>query len=326
MKKIALPCFLWLMTVSANATDAVVIVLEAPLLKQPSMKAKVMQTIRKGERVYVPSSLLNNAADLPEFIPTFDRVGNQVYVPSRFIKVITNNNDEYKYPVTLAEKDPTDYRLEEPIPETYPFSNDEYVRASLSLYIGNNSQAAYSSSSTLAEQDLKNEVGGRVVVTRKIVSDGFDRIYFGFIGSISNTTNEAVMNNQSQISDSRALYRGGPFLTYDTYKTQNVRLSFGGGFTYNYHKSLMSAQGNDISEDRIFSGFSLSPLINTTLQIQSMVPYTDFIAGADVNLFLPYSLKAEGNAEIPALWSEENTIKSDPTLQASLFFGIQVRY
>lgn len=322
----AFSTLIFLILETAGAFDAVVIVLEAPLLKEPDYRSKILQTLRKGQRVYVPDEVLVNG-DLPEFIPTFDRTGNRTYIPARYIKVITHNEAEYNQPITYEGHDPTDYRLEEPIPTTYPFSNNEYLRASLSMIIANNSQSAYAFEPSYDQQDLKNEIGARVVVTRKVQFDSFDRFYFGFLGIITNTENSTEYKNASTSSESRALYRGGPFLTYDAYKNENMRFSLGGGFTYNYHKSLVSIQNSEgLGEDRIFSGYSLSPVVNSTFQLASIVPNTDLIAGADLNFFLPHTQKAQNSAEITQLWSENDEIRSPLKVQASVFFGIQVKY
>lgn len=310
---------------SAHAADAIVIVLEAPLMSEPSLHSKTLQTIRKGQRVYVPAEYTREG-NLPEFIPTFDRVGNRAYVPSKFIKVVTNDYTESEQPITLAGHDPTDYRLEEPIPETYPFNNASFLRASVSLFVANNTQTSYAFNPSFSEQELKNEVGGRVLVTRKVTFDNFDRIYFGFLGTISANKNSTLYKTDAQSSENRTQYRFGPLLTYDTYKGPNARILIGTGFTYNLHKSLVSFKSATESEDRVFSGYSLSPVLNSTFQMKTMVPKTDFIIGADVSLYLPHSLKAETKAEVPTLWSESDTIKSSMTVQASLFFGLQANY
>jgi hypothetical protein len=325
-KKLILSLLLTLLSsTNAKAMDGIVIVLDAPLLKEPSLHSQVMQRIRKGQRVFIPSEVLKENT-LPEFIPTFDRAGNRAYVPSRFIKIVTKDMREYEQPITLAERDPTDYRIEEPIPETYPFGNYDYVRASASIFIGNNTQASYAFEPSYDNQDLGNDVGARIVVARKVTFDAFDRMYFGIIGSLSSTQNSAEFKNQSQTSEDQTLFRVGPILTYDLYKSSDMRFTFGGGFTYNSHKSLVGVESQGLSEERVFTGYSLSPLLTSTFQFKSMVPHTDFIAGADISAFLPYTLKAETDAELPDLWNEIDDIKSDFKLQASLFFGLQYNY
>ncbi len=64
-----------------------------------------------------------------EFIPTLDRQGNTVYVLSEHIFVYFNDAREYKQRVIA--KDPTDYRLEEPLPKKIPASFRDWPQRSV---------------------------------------------------------------------------------------------------------------------------------------------------------------------------------------------------
>lgn len=322
---LGLSTFLILSMNAASAYDGIIIVLEAPLLKSPSMKSTVLQVIRKGEKVYVPREYAN-PADMPEFIPTFDRAGNRAYVPSRYVKVVTGTTAESHQSIRYAGNDPTDYRLEEPIPKTYPFEDRNFLRASASFIVGNNTTAAYGYNSPFNSQEFRADMGGRIAITRKVAFDKYDRFYFGFIGLITTAKNTTKFKNDALAEESRSVMRGGPWLTYDAFKNEKLRLSIGTGFTFNYHRSSLLVDKAPQSEERLFSGFSISPMTNTTLQINDVLPNTDFVTGVDLSLFLPYSVKSNEEAEIPELWGENNQISSGLKAQASLFLGIQVKY
>ena len=319
-----LSTFLILSINAANANEGIIIVLEAPLLKSPSMGATVLQVIRKGHKVFVPAEYAH-PGDMPEFIPTFDRAGNRAYVPSRYVKVITGTTAENRESIRYAGNDPTDYRIEEPIPKTYPFEDRNFLRASASFIIGNNTTAAYGYDTPFDSQEFRADMGARIAITRKVAFDKYDRFYFGFIGLITTAKNTTTFKNDSMAEESRSVIRGGPWLTYDAFKNDNYRLSLGTGFTFNYHRHSLFVDKAPVSEERLFSGFSLSPMTSTTLQINDVLPNTDFVTGVDLSLFLPYSAKSE-EAEIPELWGEDNQISSGLKAQASFFLGIQVKY
>lgn len=329
--------FLLLMTITlgveAFGYDGVVIALEAPLLKEAKMNSLVLQTLRKGSRVYVPTEIGNlldsDGAMLPAFIQTYDRVGNIAYIPTKYIKIVTHEMSENKMPITIPGNDPTDYRLEEPIPETYPFDNTSYLRASLSLSTGSNIKAPYEYNSAFSKQSFSSETGAKIIVSRKIIFDNYDRYYFGIVTAINSSNNTISFENDNLASEKRSVIKAGPIITFDAYKTEKLRLTLGSGFTYNYHKSTLKmddALGN--SEERIFSGYSLSPFTNTTVQLIDIFPATDFIMGADLNLFLPHTQKSSDEISIPALWNEEspNQIQAGLKAQVSFFLGIQVKY
>ena len=92
--------------------------------------------------MYVPNEI-GNLKDLPEFIQTYDRVGNIAYIPSKYLKIITNDLSESRMPNQYPGSDPTDYRLEEPIPASYPYDDNSFLRASFALLAGNNLKSPY---------------------------------------------------------------------------------------------------------------------------------------------------------------------------------------
>lgn len=327
MKKyfLRLSTFLFFSINISIAADGVIIVLEAPLLKSPSLDSIVLQVIRKGEKVYIPNEYAT-PENLLEFIPTFDRAGNRAYIPSRYVKIITGTTAESLQSIRYAGNDPTDYRIEEPIPKTYPFEDRNFLRASVAFIVGNNANTAYEYSSPFSSQKFDAEMGARIAVTRKVAFDIYDRFYFGAIGFITTTKNMTVFNNEALAQESRSIIKGGPWLTYDAFKNDNYRLSIGTGFTFNYHRSSLSVDKAEQSEERLFSGYSISPMTSTTLQINDIFPNTDFLTGIDFCLFFPYSTKSSDEAEIPEFWGESNQIKSGLKAQASLFLGIQVKY
>ena len=309
------------------AYDAVVIVLEAPLLKEAYLTSIVLQTVRKGERIYVPNEI-GNLEELPAFIQTYDRVGNIAYVPSKYIKIITHDLSEAKMPIAYPKSDPTDYRLEEPIPVTYPYDNNTYVRASFAISKGNNMKAPFDYNSAFSRQSFSTESGGRLSITRKIEFDKYDRYYFGFLAAATTTNNSIAFSNNNSAEENRSILRLGPVISFDVFKNAHCRLTSGTGFTYNYHKSSLKMSGSAGSEERLFSGYSFSPIVNTLVQVVDIIPLTDFVAGVDLSLYLPFSQKTNDESSIPELWGADspNVIKTAFSPQVSFFLGFQVRY
>lgn len=321
--------FISLLKISdAFSYDAIIIVLEAPLLKEPRMESLVLQTLRQGQKVYVPREIVESEEKIPEFIPTFDRAGNRAYIPAQYVKVVTNDNKEFSQPITFIGHDPTDYRLEEPIPVTYPFSDNNHLRVSAAFIVGNNTKSPYDYNRTYSAQEYRSELGGRLALTRKVVFDQYDRFYFGFLGFTTSSRNTVQFKNNFLAEEKRSILRGGPYLTYDTFKNQKYRISVGTGFTYNYHKSALfvSDESGSNSEERLFSGYSFSPVATTGFQVNDILPNTDLVAGADLSLFLPFTQTSKDATEIPGLWGESSEIKSSMKAQTSLYFGIQVKY
>jgi hypothetical protein len=314
------------------AYDAIVIVLEAPLLKEAKLNSTVLQTLRKGARVYVPDEigkLLAQNHDLPEFIQTYDRVGNVAFVPKKYIKIITEDLNEEKMPITIAGHDPTDYRIEEPISKTYPFDDSVTLRANVSLMLGNNTKNTYEYNSLFSKQNFSNETGLRLAVTRKVSFDKYDRIYFGLVTAFSIFENNISFQNSNTAVENCSILKLGPIITFDAYKADNLRFTLGTGFTYNYHQSSLTLSDTlENSETRDFSGYSLAPFINTAVQFTNVFPMTDFLIGSDFNLYLPHGQKTNTQPDSSGPWGANSVPKINAGIetQLSFFLGLQVKY
>ena len=195
------------------ANDAIVIVFQASLRNAPNDNATILQHIRKGERVYIPASL-DLTIPLPEYIQTLDKIGNTAFIKSQYIKIITNDAREDQWPNSIGSYDPTDYRIEEPIPATYPYMDHEYRRSTIDLSGGTNPHDLFDYGHTFADQTYSYEGGIRFFTSRKLNSDRTNRHYIGIIGGVSSVNNSFIFTDGSTAKQSRTLFRLGPFYSY----------------------------------------------------------------------------------------------------------------
>lgn len=91
--------------------------------------------MRKGDIIYVNYEHFRDgqAPPLPpsenptldeiysSFYKSIDRNGNTVYIPQQYVKLIYKDEREFDSNVSPFKYDPTDYRIIEPISDTYPF-------------------------------------------------------------------------------------------------------------------------------------------------------------------------------------------------------------
>ncbi len=325
MKKSLSLLFLTLISSPLHAAyEATVIVLEAPLLKDASYSSKVLATLRKGDKLQIPNNIVEKG-EIPDFLPTLDRAGNTVFVPTKYVKIIYNDNREYLTSINYPVNDPTDYRLQEPISKIYPFDDSQTFRASFAYHIGSNFNSNYDYAQNFTSKGNSFEHGFRVTSLAKATHDPHDRFYFGFIGYVNTLQNEIHFTNGSSSRESHDVYRVGPFFNYDAYKTFKHRLSIGAGFTYNFHRTVITREDAGVEDTRIFDGYSLSPLFNLSFIRHDLFPYTDIVAGFDASFYLPHSLKTKDEAKTN-LWTDEVEIKSSLKIQTSAYLGLQFKY
>ena len=316
-----------LLTTKVFAYEAEVLVLRAPLLKKPNISSQVLQYLRKGDHLIISNKQIDEGFD-PDYLQSYDRAGNVAYIPTKYIKIITNDKREYETPILAStDHDPTDYRIEEPIPSTYPFSNSDFLRLSLSGSFASNIKRSYAYNSYLSDVFYSLEGGARLFLSKRVRSDKEDRLYYGLYTSIGASNASITFENGNNSQENRSVLRFGPMLTYDAFKNDYIRLALGTGFTYNYHKSTITMQDKEITviEQKLFTGYSFSPIISAYIQKNEVFKNIDLIAGTDVSLYLPYKQTTSGSSEVAAYWNG-NEIHGDFETQASFFFGLQVKY
>jgi hypothetical protein len=324
MKKL-LFMFLFCYSLAASSYEGVIIVVEALLLKFPKENAKVLQVARKGEKIIVPTSLNLNQA-LPEYIQTYDRTGNVAYIRSHHIKIITNDEREGQWPISIGDNDPTDYRIEEPIQPTYPFLDHEFGRVSIDITLASNPFSPYSYGSSTTAQNYTYEKGMRFAITKKLTLDKDNRFYFGVLVGVASVNNNITFSNGNLSQESRSLLRAGPLFTYDAFRNTHFRFSVGAGISYNYHKtsiSIVDTQGN--GDERLFSGYSLAPFSTIGLEYDNIIPGFDLVSGSDMFLYLPYSQTAPKSSGSAINWTEDR-IQTAARAQVTFFIGVQTKY
>ena len=161
---------------------------------------------------------------------------------------------------------------------------------------------------------------------KKLSLDKTNRFYFGLIGGIASVNNNITFVNGNTAQESRSLLRAGPYFSYDAFRNSNFRFSLSAGVTYNYHKTTITindTQGN--GDQRLFSGFSLSPITSIGLEYNNILPGIDLITGSDAFLVLPYSQTAPKLSTSPVSWNGDQ-IYTHTRPQVTFFIGVQTRY
>jgi hypothetical protein len=307
------------------ALEALVISFEAPLLKEPNTNAIVLQRLRQNDVVRVPDSLKDSNV-IPEFIQTFDKAGNTTYIQSKFLKIIFHNEKENQTDVSLSEKDPTNYLIPEPISKKYPFLDKHYLRASVLFSMGTNNKSPYAYNRTLTAQDYSWQGGGTIIFAKKDTHDLLNRLYYGIITVAQNTKNNFVFKDSTYSMESRSSLRVGPYISYDIFQSEKYNITYSFGSTLNFHQSTLTfTDTNNLYEDKIFRGFSFSPMVSIQLQYNNVLGDMDFLIGANLYYLLGHSLNSISNSDYPAFWPS-NSLKENGHQEANLYIGIQGKY
>lgn len=333
---------------SILALEAQVIVLEAPLLSEPSLKSKVLQRVRKGKNLVIHRegitksswemnyNLNSNGDPLKEekedveFLKTFTRSGLDAWVPKKYVKVIYNDDRESELQMNpYAKYDPTDYRIEEPLPKGYPLVIQDKARAAISFGMGPASKSGFNYGSNVLEEDIGNRYSFVTTYTKKIDFDDFDRFYFGGIVQIHGQRSVYFISNDRTAQETHGEIGIGPYISYDVYRTTDRSLSTYGAFTYNLHRySVEQATLNGQFEERLFNGYSITPKLGFNYSIRDIIPESkvDLVMGAETNFNLPYTLVTNTEGTIENFWNDSNQVDFPLSATFSLYIGVQANY
>lgn len=346
----------FLIVVCGQKTQAgygIVTTLEAPIVSDVTLDARVVMTARKGDKIYIHDKYfingpldvvyraddkqnadelkdLENSEGYEKFYETIDKNGQTAYISRYYVKLITQDIREFSQAVTPFDPDPNDYRPAEPLPEGYPIVPSVTYRARASFSIGPDLRSNYNYNRVLTEEDFSNRYGFDISYGRKANWDSENRFYFG--GIFQGWTSQAkfLLFDDREAVENRSQLGIGPYVSYDPWRMNDWRLTLQGSLIVNLTRNAISQQDpSGFREERIFSGISVTPKLTSFFQMKTPTTGVDFIAGMDIQFYLPQNLTSATQPE-SGFWNEVGTAEDSVfipfTAHWSLFIGIQTNY
>lgn len=326
------------------AANGIVIVLEAPLLKEPSLDSSVKQVVRKGDKIYLHDQHFNasaweNTSEASERVSIVDNVYNEefyqtlskdgfpAFIQAKYVKVIFQDNRETTKPVARFEVDPTDYRLEEPLPKDFPLSEKDKKKAAFLLTLGTHSKSSYAFDDEIINENYANSYGVNLLYMTKVDYDLFDRFYFGTKIGFENNDIDLGFTSGASVKQSLGRYSIGPHISFDIYKTEKTRLTAFTNIAITYHRAYLTYEGlNEQLEERAFSAWGITPEIGAMWQWVEVIPDTDLVIGA--NIVAQQRVEMASSAEgVGSYWNEDqDVLVMESGLRSTFTIGIQARY
>lgn len=335
-----------LFSIHSQAADkrAMITVLEAPLFSAADWRSPVLQTLRKGQEIKLLAGQMpkaqyqsgvgerhlwsQNPPESSDFWMTLDRNGTTAYIPRRYVKIIFADERELLTSVSPFPKDPTDYRLSEPLPEKYPFYNPDRRRAGVHLLLGPAQKINYNYTRSFQAEEMQPHRGVQILYQKSIQFDQTERLYFGALFQFSADQTLISFDKDTRARESRGVIGAGPHLSFDLFRDEKNTFTIGGGIGVQWNRHLITAatRGGDL-EERLFNGFSFRPKMQALYQRQDVFPKLNFIAGMEMESNLPYTLEAQSAPELINFWNRENDNLSVPFgVHFALMIGIMAVY
>ncbi len=349
--KLVLHSIFFVFIKATTAGEAMIVVHEAQLLKEPRVDAKVVQSVRKGQHIYIHKKhFLNSPLDSryfkehypdlikyeedehPGYYLTRDNTGEDAYLPKEYAKLIYRDGREITQSVTPFKPDPFDYRLPEPLPEGYPVLRENSYRSAISLFAGPDLKSNYPYTSVMEKEKFSQRGGLQLNYLTRANWDTQDRVYWGGTFHIWASTAEYDLFDGTNSTENKGQVGFGPVFSYDTWKTEDYMINLLLQVTFDYNRVLIKREdrGDELKEERSFTGFTVSPKIGTSFHFINVFESGSFFIGADMQLILPTTLTSNTEPNAPDLWNQYGT--SEDTLAYPLtaiwngMIGFQFQY
>lgn len=341
-----------LFSTTVFAGRGVIITHEAPLLPEESFDTRPVQHVRQGDVIFIhdfhfgtadyevtfsgytdeESEQYNKVSDGPDkigFFRTMDRTGAVAFIEKKYVKLIYKDEREKQSSVDPWKNDPTDYRLEEPLPEGYPLYDVGGLKASAALAFGPSRKINYPYFSNITRESFTGRMGGEFTFARRVSFDKYDRFYFGGMGQVYTSISKFTLENGNTAEELYSELGAGPMLSYFIYRGENWGITYQGGITINWQRVLVNqVKANGDSEQRIFSAFNLTPKMQLLVTRSNLIPSFDVMFGTNFQFNLDTALTAGKTPELDDIWREgSDDSYIFPTGGVfSLFVGIHSTY
>ena len=318
------------------ALEAVVKVLEAPVFSKEEKNSKVVEYRKKGEVIkifpqkkilFLSDSDVEIFLEKNEFIPIIDKSGQKSYILANHLFILFENSQEFQE--TARIRDDTDYRLNEPLPTSYPLGSSHTHRSQITLGLNHFIFENYPYPEDYSRKGFLTQSEFVYSLFKMTPPSFHQRLFWG--GHLSYKTHS---NSFYFLSKRRADEKGhklgiGPSVMYDAYKANNHQLSILGNLSYIFYETLfITQQTSEQEESKRFWGQSLSLSFTPQWQIKHFLGGLDLILGAKMEYVMGSYLRTKEKSRYPIWWRStgEEKFWTKPSVNLGFFCGLQSFY
>jgi hypothetical protein len=349
------------------ALDAVVTVLETPMLRYPSLESPVVQYLRKGDVIKVDPSLANKEKydamapkpdkqkevydklsksaewtedpmfkgttvpnkDDDEFVRTLDRQGKTVYVIREHLYIYYDNQKELDQ--KIVREDPTDYRLDEPLPKKYPLYSVSGYRGQILFGLTQPYYESYPYASKVKTKGYTSPFDLTATALRRQPHDKQDRYYVGATFNLRYFSNTYNLVNGRQSEETGLKIGVGPYLSYDAFKGEQNRINMFFSLNLYFFNQLFITQKDKtagLTDDRVYSTYTVVPRIGVQYHRKAVLEDIDFVIGTSMEVEPPTTYRANSAPTERSWWrgGAPDKFNTRATFTLAGFIGFQSAY
>lgn len=356
---------LLLLCQTALAGEGRVSVLEAPLFRRPSVKSKIVQYVQKNELIYIHPQVLVDEKKYREFRPDeatrlkleeqlakdsdlkdpFFEDGAPAYNPSSKF-VLTKDNqgrdawilrehvhvfyeDEREFTQLEPRPDPTDYRLREPLPASYPLYDHDKVRGWLQFSLGSAMAKNYPYRERITSEAYGRQLELNAAMLWIRPSDRRERSYFGGFFTVRTSTSDYTITGGRRTTETWTRFGLGPLLSYDPYRfEQHVVTLYVAPIVYPYAQASITQKLAAAEDTRNYWAWGASARFGAQYQRLKVTSVLDLVVGVWAEAEGPLTMRSKNTARVPAWWRENSNDRFSTGFTYTLAgqIGIQSSY
>jgi len=326
---------------SAHAIDAVVTVLETPLFEAPDQDSRILQYVRKGDVIGLHPSVkkvdnyhnlgpdgvsdedlyqqtykeyqgrfpdplfkneIYNFKEGDEYVLTLTKRKRPAYIKRSHIHIY------YETPKELTQEklthDPTDYRINEPLPKDYPFIKPSGHRGFFSVGTGTYNRSYFPVPGTVVGQSSGNRADIMFAWSNQIDFDESKRLFFGALVNYTNMS-RSLQYTDRELKEGLTQFSLGPHLSYEAFRTDEYVWSLQLSMTANVmNKLTITQQDSATTEEKVYSKMNFSARTGIMYQKKKVFEdFLDFVVLATIHFEPPTEFSTDSSGGNAAWWN-----------------------
>jgi hypothetical protein len=262
-----------------------------------------------------------------EFIPVVDRLGNRAFILSRHVYIYFNDTRELDQ--SIASTDPTDYRLEEPLPRNYPLKSLTGIRGQFLLGLTQPNYESYNYRQGVRTKGYSSPLDLTYTLLKQAPGDYREKLYIGGTAAFRQYQNSYSFLG-GRLSEELGFRFGlGPTISYDAFKAPRDRLNLSGTIIVNvFDRIYIQQKQGTRRENREYVGYSISPRVAMQYHRKQIYDSLDFVVGTFLELTPPTTYRAQGPGRDADWWQQigEDRFSTNTAFTVGGYFGIQSAY
>jgi hypothetical protein len=240
-------------------------------------------------------------------------------------------NDKRELEQKVIANDPTDYRLEEPLPKNYPLSTPEGYRGQFIFGITQPYFESYNYPDSIKTKGYTAPVDLSYTLLKKAPGNYQDRLFIGGGFNLKFWQNSYTFEDRRK-SEEKGIKLGiGPTISYDAFKGEKNRINLSGTINVNIFDRLYVTQKSPVLETfekREYYAYSIAPKINLQYHRKGVMEDLDFILGTSIEMGSATTYHAKNAGKHPTWWQNtgDDKFTTRTTFTLGGYVGLQSAY